>query len=602
MGRSLLLFKVVLLIVAFSAPAVAWEFSMTGEFESRYRYIARTGPNDLFGMASAQEGAPGGVLVGFAGPNAFNVGALPTTPTATSNFLFNLGSSTGRQMLITRGGFSSSGSEAMLNQYRVTFRPTIKVNQAIKLRFVANLGGFRNKYDANSAFSAGGIGVPPLETYYTSQTSMNATDTAALISVEQFWATVRLPWFTFATGTRALPFGTGATFAQNTRSEMLIAVVPYGPFRFMHGIWLARSHGLEAWNSVPDASQKNDFFQGLFITYDRPRLRLGAAAILRRYHGNDAVGGYVSNRDDNLLYNLVYFKYNDGRFFANAEYAWMNNDRYRPVPADPVPTALGTQSQTLYYEGYHFFSELGAVMGPARLSLMYALASGPVLNNANRLRNVPAGGFFLGSGTQAPFAPGLNPKVYVPWTINYQALEPYEFLMFNTYAGGNNGGWNALDFTLVADEHGMMSDAHCFAARLDYALASNLNVWGSYIWAHRLERHGTYFGQYQSSGSLAAGNIPNLQAFYTNAGRSFGTGHDYVSDGFIGWEMNYGVNWELLQNLTFKGRYSYWQPGDWFKEAFQSVVIDPTGNVDTAGVLRDRDAIHAFEGSFIIDF
>jgi hypothetical protein len=181
-------------------------------------------------------------------------------------------------------------------------------------------------------------------------------------------------------------------------------------------------------------------------------------------------------------------------------------------------------------------------------------------------------------------------------------MEPYEYLMFDTYAGGNNGGWNAMDFTFVADEHGMMTDAYCFAGRLDYALASNLNLWASYIWAHRLERAGTFFGQYQSSGSLAAGSIPNLQEFYAKAGRSFGTANDYVSNGFIGWEMNFGTDWQLLENFTFKTRYSYWQPGDWFKEAYQAVVVTAGGEALTTGVLYSRDPIHAVQTSLSIEF
>lgn len=159
-----------------------------------------------------------------------------------------------------------------------------------------------------------------------------------------------------------------------------------------------------------------------------------------------------------------------------------------------------------------------------------------------------------------------------------------------------------MDFTFVADERGMMTDAYCYAGRLDYAIASNLNLWVSYIWAHRLERAGTFFGQYQSSGSLAAGSIPNLQQFYALAGRSFGTGHDYVSDGFIGWEMNVGTHWKLLENVTLKARYSYWQPGGWFTEAYQSVVLMPGGEAVTAGVLHSRDAIHAVRTSLSIEF
>ena len=40
----------VLLIAAVTAPALAWEFAMTGEMEWRYRYFARQGSADLFGQ------------------------------------------------------------------------------------------------------------------------------------------------------------------------------------------------------------------------------------------------------------------------------------------------------------------------------------------------------------------------------------------------------------------------------------------------------------------------------------------------------------------------------------------------------------------------
>ena len=584
------------------SPAIAWEFSLSGEYENRVRWFGRTGKNDLFGASNAQEGAPGTVLVGFAGPNIFNTGALPTVPAPTSNFRLNLGNATGRQMLITRGGFSSSGSDALYNDSRLTLGPMIRVNRAVAVKSVLNFGGFRNKYNQAAPQGTGALAGPPFERYYMSQTSMNATDTAALISVEQLWATVEFPLGIFSMGTRSFPFGTGATLGSNTRSEMFLLVVPYGPFRFSFGIWPARSRLAEAWATVPDGTGKNDFFQGYFLTYEDRVFSLGAAAILRRFHGN-AVTPWANLQDDNTLINLVYLKYFNGRFFANAEYSWLNLDRYRSVAPAMGEDIRGTQSQTVFFEGYHFFGVIGAITGPVKLSLMAAVASGPVLNTSSRLRNVYAGGFFLGPSTPPPFAPGADPKVYTPWVINYQALEPYELLMFNTFAGGNNGGWNALDFGLVADEHGMMADAYCFAGRLDFAVASNLALWASCMWAHRLERYGTYLGQYQSSGSLAAGSIPNLGGFYSSAGRTFGVGADYVSDGFLGWEANLGIDWKLLEGFALMGRYAYWQPGRWFREAYQAVVVQPGGGpVNRTGVLESRDAIHALTASFLIDF
>ncbi len=77
----------------------------------------------------------------------------------------------------------------------------------------------------------------------------------------------------------------------------------------------------------------------------------------------------------------------------------------------------------------------------------------------------------------------------------------------------------------------------------------------------------------------------------------------YVPDGFLGWEINLGCDWKLLENLTLKTRYAYWQPGQWFNLAYQAVVpIVGSGTVTTFGYLGQRDPIQAFEGSFMINF
>ena len=75
-----------------------------------------------------------------------------------------------------------------------------------------------------------------------------------------------------------------------------------------------------------------------------------------------------------------------------------------------------------------------------------------------------------------------------------------------------------------------------------------------------------------------------------------------MSDGFIGWEVNLGLDWKLLEGLTFKGRGSYRQPGQYFKEAYQSVVPDASGTESTGAVLHHRHAIVAFQGAFLIRF
>lgn len=59
-------------LVVFVPSVFAWEFSMTGEFEWRYRYFGRVGGSkDLYGDMNVQNFQDGGNLIGFAGPNYY---------------------------------------------------------------------------------------------------------------------------------------------------------------------------------------------------------------------------------------------------------------------------------------------------------------------------------------------------------------------------------------------------------------------------------------------------------------------------------------------------------------------------------------------------
>ncbi|MBI5568527.1 MAG: hypothetical protein HY914_01130 [Desulfomonile tiedjei] len=667
-----------LLIAAMALPAFAWEFEMKGEFEHRLRYFGRTGNNDLFGVGNLDtipgaffvatpgpqtaangfygpgiydtvlSGGRTGPGMGFAGPSIYGRGAAnpdttvtgptfgPTNVVArnlnTGNALVNgpmynlltLSQRISQQVRIVRGGFSSYGSDALYHETRLTLRPAIKVNPAIRVFGVYNIGGYRNKYhqyignDYQSVLVAGylpiqsGVGVPPFERYYSHQTSNNAYDTAAIGSWEQVRATITTPWAIFSIGIKDFPFGTGATLGENTRAEAFLTVVPYGPFRILHGVWLARGRGYEGWVTSPDSDHKNSFFQGMLMTYNAGEFELGAGTIVRYYHGTPATQTLTNARDDNTWINLGYFKFNNGRFFADAEYAWLNVDRYFVGLGGPGPV---NNLNSFDGQGYHAFAEAGMMAGPAKLSLMYAQASGAVLNNKNRLLPLLGGGLTDPSTLGLPYA---NPRVYLPFAINWQAMEPYEFLMFNTYGGGNNGGMGVLDVSFVTDEHMMMTDGFAFAGRLDYAVASNLNVYGSYIWAHRLEKAGWYIGNTDANGAtgiqtgnFSAGalvsNRTNGSNWTNSSGIDFGTTNGfplrnpYVDDGFIGWEANVGVDWKLLEGMTFKTRYSYWQPGDWFTWAYQAFTALGPG-LGGRGRLETRSAIQAFQASILVDF
>ena len=630
-----------LLAVSFVLPAIAFEFELTGEHENRFRYFGRTGDKDLFGAAGMQNSiALGGVdwygfplgknqFIGFAGPNIYGRGwtpprswytsnAAPLGATALSYPIPDLPSGSGN-VTITRGGFSKFGSDASDNGFRLTLRPVIRVNPAIRVFGVYNIGGMRNKYalrneELPTTFGAfpGIVGSPwhygqsvgqaPLERYYMSQSSMNAYEGTFGVW-EQARVTVHVPWAVLSYGIKDFPFGTGATFGYNTRAEMFLTVVPYGPFRFLYALWLGRSGFLEGWQTTVDRDEKPNGFHAGAFTYDAGNISAGGAVIYQKIHtpSNPVFSdqGFLGtgNVDQDLLVNQVFAKYNNGRFFANAEYSWLNADTH--TPANPLLLGFPVLAATeRHLEGYHSFLEAGVMAGPARLSFLWAQSSGSVL------------GSLLNLATTGALSP--NPtKLNVRYPINYQALEPYEYLMFNTFAGGNNGSWTALDVAFVTDEHGQMSDAFCFAGRFDYAVASNLNVWGSYMWAHRLEQHGQWNGAMPfglgvtdqtgtTSGEALIAGVAGLPPGFLIP--AYGGLTPFIPDGFIGWEANAGVDWKLLENWTLKLRYAYWQPGDWFNFAYYAFVPGGPLNDGRIGSLQGRDAIQAFQGSLMTEF
>ncbi|MFC1834390.1 hypothetical protein ACFL2Q_06615, partial [Thermodesulfobacteriota bacterium] len=487
--------------------------------------------------------------------------------------------------------FSSYGSDAYWQRSKLTLRPVIRVNKAIRVHGVYTIGGYRHKFNQTTA----GVGIPPFERYYMSQVSMNAYDTAAIGSWEQFRATIQLPFGIWSIGVKDFPLGTGATLGYNTRAESFLTVVPMGPFRLLGAVWIARSRERnvpaqsESWDTGPEGEDKPEAFVGFIATYRQCNTELGAGIIYRTIHLSpgstrepDVLQAGTANvtfgEDEHTLIYPFYIKYNNGHFFLNAEYAGINVDRYY-LPNNATRSAddilawgtTGARSQ-LYINGWHFFAEAGSYFGPTKLSLMYAVASGRDYANQNPTQ--------LGIG----------------WAINYQAMEPYEFLMFNTY-GGLNGGFNGL---FVGDGHGMMQDGYCFGGRIDYAVASNLNAWLSFIWAHRLERHGTFAGQYNSGGAYVGNDVANWFAA-NNITYIAGQTSPYVRDGFLGYEWGVGVDWKLLEGLTLKTRYAYWQPGEYVQWAYQRVGY-VNGSIRDNAYVEGIDPIHAFQGRLLIEF
>jgi hypothetical protein len=612
MKRFLTILLAGLLITAITAPAIAWEFSMTGETEFRYRYFARQGQNDLFGGPAgiSPTGLPTGTI-GLAGPMSF-------------------GGSTGGVLV---QGFSAKGADASICDQRVWLYPEIRVNPAIRLRGEYWLTGtnLRGNYFVPGNESTPNNWVQPFGYngwYVISDGTPGNGPTPDGMSIglwEKWWATIQLPWGIFVMGRRPAPFGPGwdTSGERDIDSESFALVCPYGPLTLGGGIY-PRENGADVFNEnnintlgstvfAAGGTDKNrvrspKFF--VFFTYRNGPVEMGSLPLLIfKNQAHTFLAGIVpagpAARDDmsldafpgvflgsgrhttdptvpiygdpNYVLWPSYVKYNNGRFFFNAMYAFEYADARRN----------GGRPISTWADAWEL--EFGAMCGPAKLSLAGFYHSGD--DRRGGLLDVTGatgqGNTGL-SGAHAGVYSYDKQTKFLVFGGAEQPIQPYEFLL-GIYGSGNNsydprGKCRFLDFL-------------AYAARLDYAVAANLNVFGSFIYAMRASNTGTPVASFNGGAdsvrsvftTLPGGAVPN------------------VPDNYLGWEGDVGVNWKLLEGLTFNSLFAYWQPGDWFKYAY----ID-FGNLNTVTIgglsgvpidpNRGIDPIIGWQGSFVVDF
>jgi hypothetical protein len=65
------------------------------------------------------------------------------------------------------------------------------------------------------------------------------------------------------------------------------------------------------------------------------------------------------------------------------------------------------------------------------------------------------------------------------------------------------------------------------------------------------------------------------------------------------------VDWKILEGMTFRSRYAWWQPGDYFGQAYQGFGTDSfiiEGLLINPAMFRPIDPIQAFEAKIVVDF
>lgn len=555
------------------APVHAWEFHMQTTHEWTYQYFDQSGPNGFFGSFNT----PAPVL----GAGVPNYTAM--------NFWSGSRYLNGRQFgLVT-------GEDASINYMRMAIHPEFRVNPAIRVRGEYQIGS-RESFNQTVA---GGF---PIDAYpvYINTDAYGAHRTFADGQWSQLWVSMQMPWGVLVYGKRPAPFGLGLQYDNETAvSESLMVVAPYGPFRFGTFWYPARTANFaqdlasqftisntQSFSRSPKQWDKEGMRQangGTFLTYESGDISAGVLYEFLSLHQGPQAGSVYGpavaptlantraqtfTADGSLEHGTTYLKYNNGRFFFNTELAWARAALHLQPPITqngvttgsgmlPVPLAFAGQGSKFApydLETWKYMVEFGTYVGPSKLSLLYTWVPGPdrrhgIWINHQSWENI-GGGLFLG---------------------NSSVFKPYSFLMAYQYGSGLNA--------VNASGEGMMTDAETYGARLDYAVAANLNVYLTGVYANRLS-HGWGWGSLVPTpgsnvgvyGLVNQNGLPLgteagvATAPLTMAWPNF-TQAPSIPDNNLGWEINAGADWKLLENFNLHLLFAYWQPGNWFKYA-----------------------------------
>jgi hypothetical protein len=224
----------------------------------------------------------------------------------------------------------------------------------------------------------------------------------------------------------------------------------------------------------------------------------------------------------------------------NAESAWLYwNDRFHSDP-----NAVIGAPHTRYTEQWRHMVEAGAVCGPSKISFLGAWTPGPDRRAGTLIDRQPAA--------------FVRHRTFDRMHGSFDVFRPYSYLFSYNYGGGL-GAYN-----LSGD--GYLRDAFVLAARLDYAVASNLNVFGAFFQANRTS-HGYSWGCIGPNAGLVGSAFASAPDGNINIALNRYAAAPNIPDTSLGYEIDLGFDWKLLENFTGGFLLGYWQPGKWFSYA-----------------------------------
>jgi hypothetical protein len=597
MRRFLVFCGLFVMIVSLNFPAYAWELTLKGEAEWRYRYWTRLGNNDIFGVM---------------GVNDVNLGInhLQTFPTAATT---NRGAGTFGVL----AGENRFGPDMQLTDYRVTIFPKIAVNKAIDITASLNFTSLGIWSDGQPLVGSGLVAAATNPGFVNSlylpiqDRAVNTDVPNTYVTVQWLKASVRTPMFDFSYGFKNSKIGIGLWKHEGNRASSSFGITAhYGPFKIGFSPYFGRNQSawslgtsrsrIEGTGAAERMSDRRNYFHAVMGELEYLNGPLFFQIVSDSYYlpqnqQPDARGVAISaNRagdrpiEDELRYRIATaMKYFNGRFFVNAEVDWYNRWRTgRGLTNSGVqnvgPNPLFTVRQDRNNGGWVYGVETGCLCGPTKFTANYVRATG----------NDP--GTRITTEDAADTESGVNAFYMKEWG----------YLMYYMYGAGD--GWDAAGY-------GQPTNLHHAGVKLNYAIASNLNVstilskaWRDHPDAYRLG------GDYR----LGIQQWTNDDIFLTQQGAFRGQAvPDSARD--IGWELDLIVNWKLLENFNWNTTLAYWQPGNWWAYAYPDTAsiyrrgVAPLANSQTtpggqnnaiAGIGRSIDPLFAVETNLLIPF
>lgn len=571
-----------LMVAAFAAPAMAWEFGMKGDWEWRYRYWTRMGDNDIFGRVD---------------PNVVNLGVnhLNTFPSGGTN-------NAGGANFGVLAGENNFGSDMSFTDNRMTLYPKLKVNKAMSVEASVNLTSLGIWSDGEPyvsvppAFSAGGATGTNLGYVNTLYAPISSRTAAAnvpntFVTVQWLKASIKTPMLDFSLGYKTSGLGMGLWKHASTRASASFGMkTHYGPLSIGFSPYFSRR--LSEWASIDSRNEGDEaqsrkerirnYFRAVMGEIEYKCGPLKATLVSDSYFeegapDTDPRGGAITPGNpsaDTLRYRLhASFDYFNGTWFMEGEANWFNRWRSGRNTGNP---ATGRVNQNIVNDAWIYGLQVGGIAGPSKLTLNYVRATGddPSTRETDEdARNGDAG-------------------------VSAGYMKNWGFLMYHLYGTGSN---------FNADGYGQPTNFHHVGGRLDYGLAANLNFWGMYSYAWRDQPQAYRLGgsyrlglQRWSNNNLLAAQLGGLDRPVPDSARD------------IGWEVDFGTNWQILDRLTWNALFAYWQPGSWWSYAYPNTawiyrnnpgVALPTNRVQAIfGAGREIDPLFAIQTNLVLSF